>query len=238
MALVNLVRPLMAGILHSFEPDHVTAISVLATENAITKEKTSFRTALTASKWAFGHSATLLLFGGVALIFKSSMTLFVGNISYWAEIAVGPIMIWLGIVAIRRNHKIGEMIQKHKEIQEHDHLDSNAIHLHGKSGEEIAMNPMNRSFWVGMLHGLAGTGGALTSALVLSAPTTFDAIIVLLVESAGIIIAMGIYSYTLISMMSRFLEKNLSIFKWMNGVAGLASILIGIIWIYNSISVL
>ncbi len=228
----------MAGILHSFEPDHVTAISVLATENAITKEKTSFRTAFTASKWAFGHSVTLLIFGGIALIFKSSMELLVDNISFWAEVAVGPIMIWLGVVAIRRNYKISETIQKHKEIQEHDHMESNPIHLHGKSGEEIAMNPKNRSFWVGMLHGLAGTGGALTSALVLSAPTVLDAIIILLVESLGIIIAMGVYSYTLIAVMSRFLEKNLSIFKWMNGVAGLASIIIGAVWIYNSISAL
>jgi len=232
---ISLVRPLMAGILHSFEPDHVTAISVLATENAISKQKVTFKTMFKASQWAMGHSVTLLLFGGIALLFKSSAELFVEDISFWAEIAVGPIMLWLGIVAIRRNHKISEMMQEHKKIEEHDHLDSNPIHLHGKSGEEIAMNPMQRSFWIGMLHGLAGTGGALTSALVLSAATTFDAVMVLVIESIGIIVAMGIYSYTLVSVMSRFLEKNLSIFKWMNGIAGLASILIGIYWIYNSI---
>lgn len=232
---ISLIRPLMAGILHSFEPDHVTAISVLATENAISKQKVTFKTMFKASQWAMGHSVTLLLFGGIALLFKSSAELFVEDISFWAEIAVGPIMLWLGIVAIKRNHKISEMMQEHKKIEEHDHLDSNPIHLHGKSGEEIAMNPMQRSFWIGMLHGLAGTGGALTSALVLSAATTFDAVMVLIIESIGIIVAMGIYSYTLVSVMSRFLEKNLSIFKWMNGIAGLASILIGIYWIYNSI---
>jgi len=225
----------MAGVLHSFEPDHVTAISVLATENAISQKKVTFKTMFKASQWAMGHSVTLLLFGGIALLFKSSAELFVEDISFWAELAVGPIMLWLGIVAIRRNHKISEMIKEHKTIQEHDHLDSNPIHLHGKSGEEIAMNPMQRSFWIGMLHGLAGTGGALTSALVLSAATTFDALMVLVIESVGIIIAMGIYSYTLVSVMSRFIEQNLSIFKWMNGIAGLASILIGIYWIYNSI---
>jgi len=235
MTVDSLIRPLMAGVLHSFEPDHVTAVSVLATENAITKKKTSFLTVLKASQWALGHSVTLLLFGGIALLFKSTLELFVFDISYWAEVAVGPIMIWLGITAIKRNHKIKEMISKHKEIEEHDHLDSNPIHLHGKSGEEIAMNPMNKSFWVGMLHGLAGTGGALTSALVISAATISDAVIVLIVECLGIIIAMGVYSYSLIAVMSRFIEKNLSIFKWMNGVAGLASIFIGAYWIYNTI---
>ena len=87
-----------------------------------------------------------------------------------------------------------------------------------------------------MLHGLAGTGGALTSALVLSSTTLGGAILILAVESLGIIIAMGVYSYVLINVMSRFLERNLSIFKWMNGIAGAASIVIGIVWLYNCTS--
>ncbi|MBB6460344.1 cytochrome c biogenesis protein CcdA [Flammeovirga kamogawensis] len=235
MTLTNIIRPLMAGILHSFEPDHVTAVSVLATENAIKKEKASVKNVIKASQWALGHSVTLLLLGGIALLFKSTAEIFVKDISYWAEICVGPIMIWLGVVSIRRNHKLKEMMQDHKKIEEHDHLDSNLIHLHGKQGEEIAMNPMNKSFWVGMLHGLAGTGGALTSALILSSATVMDAVIILLIESIGIIIAMGVYSYALLSVLSRFIEKNLSIFKWMNGIAGLLSILLGFYWIYNSI---
>jgi cytochrome c biogenesis protein CcdA len=225
----------MAGILHSFEPDHVTAVSVLATENAINKEKVSFKTVFKASQWAFGHSVTLLLFGGVALLFKSMATLFINDISFYAELAVGPIMIWLGIVAIKRNHAINEMVKDHKKIDIHEHDLSIPIHLHGTKGEEIAVNPMNKSFWIGMLHGLAGTGGALTSALVLSSASVSEAILILAVESLGIIVAMGVYSYVLIYVMSRFLERNLSIFKWMNGIAGIASVIIGIVWLYNSI---
>ncbi|WP_109831182.1 hypothetical protein [Reichenbachiella versicolor] len=235
MTITNLVRPLMAGILHSFEPDHVTAVSVLATENAIKKEKTSFLTVLKASQWALGHSVTLLLFGGLALVFKSMASILIDNISFYAEVAVGPIMIWLGVTAIRRNHKINAMMQDHKKIEEHDHEEFNPIHLHGKSGEEIAMNPMNRSFWIGMLYGLSGTGGVLTSALILSADTLIDSILILTVESIGIIVAMGVYSYSLLAVLSRFIEKNLSIFKWMNGIAGATSILLGIFWTYNSI---
>ena len=81
MSVLSLIRPLMAGVLHSFEPDHVTAISVLATENAIRKEKTSFKMVIKASQWALGHSVTLLLFGIVALIFRSSIALFIHDIS-------------------------------------------------------------------------------------------------------------------------------------------------------------
>lgn len=233
MSFLSISRPLIAGILHSFEPDHVTAVSVLASEQAIHKKRISWRVIFRASQWALGHSVTLIIFGVIALIFKESLQRYVTNISEWAEICVGPIMIFLGIKAIRSNYKINEMIADNKKIEAHDHLPSNPIHLHGKKGEEIAMNPLTRSFWVGMLHGLAGTGGALTTALVISAPTIGASILVIVIESAGIILAMSVYSYVLIHTMSRFLEKNTAVFKWMNGIAGLGSITIGCIWIYN-----
>lgn len=233
MSFINFTRPLIAGVLHSFEPDHMSAVSVLAAENVIQKKKVTLKTALKSSQWALGHSVTLLLFGGVALLFKSALENFVTNISFWAEASVGPIMIWLGVMAIRRNHKINDMMADHKKIEEHEHSLSNPIHLHGKSGEEIAMNPLNRSFWIGMLHGLAGTGGALTSALVIGAETISEAVIILLIESVGVIVAMAIYSYVLIYSMSRFIERNMSVFKWINGIIGVISILVGFLFIYK-----
>ncbi|CAL2095464.1 hypothetical protein [Tenacibaculum sp. 190524A02b] len=235
MSFLNFTRPLIAGVLHSFEPDHVSAVSVLAAENAINKKKVTFKTVFTASQWAFGHSVTLLLFGGIALVFRTLLLSFVEDISYFAELAVGPIMIWLGITAIRRNHKLKDMMSDHKKIEEHEHDPNNMIHLHGKSGEEIAMNPINRSFWIGMLHGLAGTGGALTSVLVISASTITEAIWILVIESLGVIFAMAAYSYVLIFTMSRFIERNMSIFKWLNASIGIISIIIGCIWIYKTL---
>jgi cytochrome c biogenesis protein CcdA len=233
MNILSISRPLVAGILHSFEPDHMTAVSVLASEQAVKRKRLSWSVVFRASQWALGHSVTLLIFGIIALIFKESLQLYVKNISSWAEMAVGPIMILLGLQAIRSNYKINAMISDNKKIEAHDHLLSDGMHLHGKTGEEIALNPLTRSFWVGMLHGLAGTGGALTTALVISATTIGGSIMVLVIESVGIVLAMGVYSYVLISTMSRFLEKNLVIFKWMNGIAGLASMAIGCLWIYR-----
>lgn len=235
MNLMNLTRPLIAGILHSFEADHMSAVSVLAAENAVNKKKVTFKTVFTASQWALGHSVTLLLFGGIALLFKTALSTFIHNISFWAELSVGPIMIWLGIVAIRRNHKIKEQLADHKKIEEHEHAANNPIHLHGKRGEEIAMNPINKSFWVGMLHGLAGTGGALTSALIIGASTMSEAVLILIVESIGVILSMAIYSYVLIYAMSRFIERNVAIFKWMNGIVGTVSIVVGFYMIYKTV---
>lgn len=234
MSILNISRPLLAGVLHSFEPDHVTAVSVLAAENAANKKRLSWGLMLRASQWALGHSVTLLIFGGIALMFKSSLHFFVSDISQWAQISIGPIMIILGIQAIKRNKRIGIMMAGYQ--QKSLGQDLNADHVRLTHSPKRMAGPFNRSFWVGMLHGLAGTGGVLTSALVLSASTMQESIMVLVIESIGIIFTMGVYSYALISTMSRFLQKNMILFKWMNGIAGVASAALGSFFIYELFS--
>jgi hypothetical protein len=141
-------------------------------------------------------------------------------------------MIWLGVSAIRRNHKLKKMMAAHKVFAEHEHV-NNALHIHGRQGQEIAMNPLSRSFWVGMLHGLAGTGGACAIALVLASENTSTAIMIIVLQSAGIILAMTAYSCVLAFSVSRFIERNQVAFKSMNAIVGLFSIGVGCLWIYN-----
>lgn len=219
---------ILLGIQHSFEPDHMAAVSVLASEKANNKIKTA-KLIWRSSQWALGHSVSLILFSILALLLKSALPL---NISAYAEMAVGPVMIWLGISAIRRNHKLKEMMAVHKVIAEHTHI-TNALHIHGKQGQEIAMNPLSRSFWVGMLHGLAGTGGACAIALVLASENTGTAIGIIVLQSVGIIVAMTTYSLVLAFSVSRFIERNQVAFKTMNAIVGVFSIGVGCLWIYN-----
>lgn len=219
----------LLGIQHSFEPDHMAAVSVLASEKANNKIKLP-KLIWRSSQWALGHSVSLILFSFIALLLKSVLPL---HISGYAEMAVGPVMIWLGISAIKRNHQLKKMMVEHKVIANHEHI-NNAMHLHGKQGEEIAMNPLSRSFWIGMLHGLAGTGGACAVALVLASKDTSTAFMIILLQSLGIIVAMTAYSCVLAFSISRFIEKNQVTFKVINAVVGVFSIAIGMLWIYNA----
>jgi hypothetical protein len=222
---------LLLGIQHSFEPDHMAAVSVMASErknNKISLAKLLWQS----SQWALGHSVTLLIFSAFALLLKSTLPL---NLSTYAEIAVGPVMIWLGISAIRRNHKLKKIMDVHRTIAEHEHT-TNVLHIHGKQGEEISMNLLSRTFWVGMLHGLAGTGGACSVALVMASKDTFTAIGIIVLQSIGIIIAMTTYSCVLAFSVSRFIERNQIAFKLLNAIVGIFSIFIGLLWIYNAIN--
>ena len=226
-----LVDSLLLGAQHSFEPDHMAAVSVLASEKRRYNTGTG-RLIWRSSQWALGHSATLILFSALALLLKSALPL---NVSSWAEIAVGPIMIWLGVSAIRRNHRLKQMMSEHKKFEEHEHL-TNALHLHGRQGEEIALNPLSRSFWVGMLHGLAGTGGACAVALTLAAKDGSTAVWIIVLQSAGIVVTMTTYSCVLAFSVSRFIERNQRILKVMNAIVGVFSIAVGVFWIYNAVS--
>jgi len=242
-----LIDSLLLGAQHSFEPDHMAAVSVLASEKrryGVGTDRAGTGTGVTgmgrrglwrllwrSSQWALGHSVTLILFSALALLLKSALPL---NISSWAEIAVGPIMTWLGISAIRRNHRLKQMMSEHKKFEEHEHQ-TNALHLHGRQGEEIALNPLSRSFWVGMLHGLAGTGGACAVALTLAAKDAGAALWIIVLQSVGIVVTMTTYSCVLAFSVSRFIERNQLILKVMNAVVGVVSIAIGIFWIYNAV---
>lgn len=223
-----LIDSLLLGVQHSFEPDHMAAVSVLATEKK--RHNTGYGKLIwRSSQWALGHSLTLILFSGLALLLRSALPL---SLSRWAELAVGPLMLWLGWEAIRRNHQLKRMMAEHKKFAEHEHL-VNALHLHGSQGEEIALNVLSRSFWVGMLHGLAGTGGACAVALTLAAKDTSTAIGIIALQSIGIVLAMTTYSCVMAFSVSRFIERNQQAFKLINATVGILSIAVGLVWIYN-----
>lgn len=226
--MVVLYNSLMAGVLHAFEPDHVTAVTVMASEKANMRQNL-YKAVWRAIQWSLGHSATLLLFTGIALAFRF-MTDALGYVAMGGELLLGPVMIWLGVVAIKRNHKLKRMMAEHKKIEEHEHDPGTPFHIHGKTGEEIAMDPTARSFWVGMIHGLAGSGGAVPFVLGLAADGYLQAIGIIGLQCFGILIAMIVYSAVLVFSVSRFVERNQKVFKYINGIAGIASIAVGVGW--------
>lgn len=204
-----LIDSLLLGVQHSFEPDHMAAVSVLATDK---NQKSGDRLKLIwrSSHWALGHSFTLILFACLVLLLKSTVSL---DISEKVELVIGPLMIWLGIVALRRN-----FITPKKAIQ-----------------PPLTNQKFSRSFWVGMVHGLAGTGGACAVALTLAASDAYTAVWIIILQSFGIILSMSAYGYFFAFSISRFAAKRESVLKTINYVVGSFSIIIGLITLYEAL---
>ena len=209
MVNVLLIDSLLLGVQHSFEPDHMAAVSVLASEDTKSPAQ-RWKLIWRSSHWALGHSFTLILFAVAVLLLKSSLTL---DISEKVELVVGPLMIWLGVMAIRRNF----------------------------TPDQSSLNPaiqqkVSRSFWVGMIHGLAGTGGACAVALTLAASDASTAVWIIVLQSLGIIISMSAYGYFFATSINRFAGKKAKFLRNINYVVGVFSVIIGAITLYESIA--
>jgi len=202
-----LIDSLLLGVQHSFEPDHMAAVSVLATDKN-QKPKDRLKLIWRSSHWALGHSLTLILFACLILILKSNISL---DISEKVELVIGPLMIWLGIVALRRNFK-NTVITK-KPVNE---------------------EKVSRSFWVGMVHGLAGTGGACAVALTLAASDAYTAVWIIVLQSLGIIFSMSAYGYFFAFSINKFAAKRDSVLRIINYVVGAFSIIIGLVTLYEA----
>ncbi|PWJ55028.1 hypothetical protein CLV98_11547 [Dyadobacter jejuensis] len=200
MINVLLLDSLLLGIQHSFEPDHMAAVSVLASDKD-RRPTERWKLIWRASHWALGHSASLIIFAVLVLLLKSTLSL---EISEKVELLVGPLMIWLGIMAIRRNFQ-------------------------HPSTHFVGSRKMSKSFWVGMIHGLAGTGGACAVALTLAASDATTALWIIIIQSLGIIVSMSAYGYFFTSSLQRFASKKVTIIRMINYLVGAFSILIGII---------
>ena len=80
------------GIKHALEPDHVIAVSTIASQS-----KKIWKSSLAGVFWGIGHTLTLLLFGVVLILLKNEIP------EGWAmslEFLVGIMLVYLGITTI------------------------------------------------------------------------------------------------------------------------------------------
>jgi nickel/cobalt exporter len=223
-----LLDSLLLGLQHSFEPDHVAAVSVLATEKNRQRNHV-WRLLWRSSQWALGHSLTLISFGVLVLVLKSTFSLHVAG---YVEFFIGPIMIWLGLSAYQRNFR---KPRPQADPPVHGHSHAHGAHHPRHQTDGLKPRRITRSFWIGMVHGLAGTGTACTIALTLAAKDAYTAVWILVIQSVSIITAMTTYGYLFAVSVGRFAGKWQPSVKGINYVVGTFSILVGIYILIESI---
>ena len=194
---------LLLGLRHAFEPDHLAAVSTLATRTAA-RLWSAARLGLV---WGLGHTATV----GIVVLFIMVLGIQVPE-RFWptAELLVAALLILLGSVVIWR------YIRGRWHMHTHRHEMRNAgseigipypvsriphIHLHSHASDEAhthehATVDARRSLGFGIAHGLAGSG-AIAALLVAAAPDTASRIAYFAAFGIGTIVGMLGVSLTL-----------------------------------------
>lgn len=217
--LVALLLGFLLGIKHAFEADHLIAVTTMVSEH-----KNAFKAALVGTFWGIGHTTTLFLIGLLVLIFKLTITEELSNVF---ESLVGVMLVVLGVRALT---SVRETIHTHM----HEHQGTTHAHLHLHKAD-IKTHPLHkRSFLVGALHGIAGSGAVML--LILSTIKSITAgIFYILLFGLGSVIGMTIMSFVVGLPFVFSMGKYVSIDRYLRSGAGIASILFGVYLIWSKI---
>jgi len=150
---------LLAGIGHVFSgPDHLAAVLPFA----VSDPRRAVRTGVS---WGLGHGLGVAILGGLALLVREWVDVEV--VSRWAELAVGVLLLYLGLKALRASRLL--TIHEHPHDHGQGHVHSHP-HLHFNESDhqpDHGRPPRHRrhqhsAFVVGAFHGVAGTAHLVT----------------------------------------------------------------------------
>jgi hypothetical protein len=216
------IAGLLAGLLHVFAgPDHLAALAPLSL-------KARRRAWAVGLRWGLGHSSGVLVVAAIA--FGLRQVVHLPEISGWGERLVGATMIVLGLWGLRS--LFGERLHAH----EHEHEGAGHVHFHVHRPDQDhrgagAHVHGHAAFWVGTLHGLAGTAHLVGVLPSLALPTGRETASYLLAFAIGTIVAMTVFAAVVGLAAPGRSERGLRVYRWaLGGASGLCA-LTGAAWI-------
>jgi ABC-type nickel/cobalt efflux system permease component RcnA len=205
----------LIGLQHAFEADHLAAVSSMASSETSLK-KLMQRGAF----WGAGHMVMLFLVAGSFLLFGQDIP---ANIERILETIVAVMLVLLGLHVLykMRKERIHIHVHTHKNNPPHLHahihqktsLDDNLHvgaeekHAH-KHPERLINGKSARVFFVGLIHGTAGSA-ALLALTVAAIKTPLMGLFYILIFGAGSMIGMAVLSAVIalpLKLSSRYLD--------------------------------
>lgn len=163
-------------------------------------------------KWATGHALSLLVFGSLVFALKLAVA---ENVNHWLERFVGLALFGVGVFSLLKMRAHG------------------VTHAHSYG---------SGSFWMGMLHGVAGTAAFIGESIVIlsgsAAASTSQSVVshyVAIVSytvafSVGVLAAMAVYAFILGGALSWTSARSNAFSIGARAVAGVWSCAIGLFW--------
>ena len=216
------VAGLVAGLLHVFAgPDHLAALAPLSL-------RARGRAWIVGLRWGLGHSSGVLLVAAIA--FGLRQVVHLEALSNWGERLVGATMILLGLWGLR------SLFRERLHVHPHHHDGGDHIHFHVHRADEAHDTPrahahLHAAFWVGTLHGLAGTAHLVGILPSLALPTARETSGYLVAFALGTLIAMTAFASLIGMLAPGRTERGLRTYRWALAGASALCALTGMAWI-------
>ena len=179
----------LLGMQHALEPDHIAAVSSIAARR--THVGDIVKHGLT---WGLGHTLTLFLFAGAAILLGHAIP---ETVAQPIETAVGVMLVGLGAHVWWRlwRDRVHFHTHSHGDGMTHFHAHSHAgdILPHVRAAHSHAHGFRWRTLLVGLMHGMAGSAARLVLT-VSQAPNPVIGLGYVALFGDGSMIGMGVLS--------------------------------------------
>ncbi len=196
-AVYQVLLALLLGFKHSYDADHLVAVS-----NLIIKSRSTLQTFWMSVSWALGHMLTASV---ITILLYEFRELFLSRFLSHFELAIGAMLIFLGTLSLLSvRSKI-----LHAHVHAHDGEAHEHTHIHILKDDEHYHAHM---FGIGIVHGLASNDELLilfTASLGITSLTGILAYVAIF--SIGVVAGMVLFgillSYPIARMSSASLNK-------------------------------
>ncbi len=209
MSLLPLATALVLGFGHALEPDHMAAVTTFVARRPRPREALRFGV-----RWGLGHSAAILLAGGVLVLLDLRVP---DGVTRGLEFGVGTLLLALG----------GWLLWGVLHERAHALAAPDAGHAHGHR---------HGAGWVGVAHGLAGTGSLIAIVQVTLAPSPALAVAYLVCFGVGTTLGMGTYGLVAGALFHRAGARSPRLAGGLRAATALGSVALGVFWMYAALS--
>lgn len=200
------------GIKHAIEPDHVIAVSTIASQS-----KKLYRSSLTGVFWGIGHTVTLLLVGISIILMKGEIP---EVLAMSLEFLVGIMLVYFGFSAILSCKNVP--ICSDEELPKYDSYYKTRYQKH---------KPYIKSLFMGFVHGLAGSA-ALVLMTISTVESVSEGFFFILIFGAGTVIGMLCFT-TVLGIPFVLSSKKVRINKVLTQTTGVISTVFGFYYMYD-----
>lgn len=188
----------MLGLAHAFDADHIAAISAI-----VASERNPLKAMKVGALWGLGHSTSILAAGFLVLAAKVAIP---ARVSDLFEAAVGAALVFLGARVLRLRNRSAE---------------DSPLHTHFFDRRRGAV-----SFFVGVLHGLAGSG-AITLLILTTISSPRIGGLYLLIFSLGATASMTVLSWLMARPLAMWTSPAHRYGRWCQAAIGAYGIVLG-----------
>lgn len=228
MEPVLLGTALALGALHTFEVDHMAAVSAFVVRRPRVLDALGY-----GLRWALGHGGVILLVGTAIILLRVHLPEAAGVL---LERLVGVSLVALGGWVFLTARRLHAHIHAHGQVV-HTHLHAHPVphrrirHTPGGDDPPVPHAHGHAATAMGALHGLAGTAPAVALVPLAGMESAGPAFLYLAVFGVGTTLSMALYAMLAGWAAGRVAHRSGMLGRGLARVAGLGSVAVGIVWL-------